>query len=593
MKIRSVYIDGLHNTNNKKYEFNEITYLFGPNGAGKSTVLHAIQYALLGYIPGTAKNSREALLRHSPKGSIDIILTIEDDDNNVISIERKADSKGTKLITTPENYDITEVVSNIELPIFNFNEFINQTANKLKDYFIKNILPSQNDELDWRTILSNSIADCNFPNRDEIIDYGLELISSIEGDALEQVIRANNLFKDEQSFNKSELKRLQGSIDSLIYYDDYSGPSDLQAIDSELLSLNAFRDELIKYESALEAQAGTREKISKLQEELSKITIDMNEGNNLKDKIDAHYKDLEIYKAKKLEYTEAKNRLVPIVDGEGVCPYTQQSCSSISEQIPSIKAEIKSYNDKLRDIIIRGNKCVQEIQDLTAQYEAFNKKLSSYNNIKDSISILEDSLSNTAQKPNIDKTASELTIEIDRLRGLRSKLEANIQYNSIIDNITKLKYEAELRGQAISSWVKTTDVNGLQTTLMVKPFEELADNMTDIIRKMYKKDDIVAKFNISGKANSFTFGLIRNGTYIPYDLLSSGEKCLYTLALMICITNTNKSPLRLMICDDMFDHLDSATIENTFTTLKKINDIQFIFAGVKDCKNATDVMINL
>jgi hypothetical protein len=48
-----------------------------------------------------------------------------------------------------------------------------------------------------------------------------------------------------------------------------------------------------------------------------------------------------------------------------------------------------------------------------------------------------------------------------------------------------------------------------------------------------------------------------------------------------------------MICDDMFDHLDSATIENTFTTLKKINDIQFIFAGVKDCKNATDVMINL
>lgn len=593
MKIRSVYIDGLHNTNNKKYEFNEITYLFGPNGAGKSTVLHAIQYALLGYIPGTAKNSREALLRHSPKGSIDIILTIEDDDNNMISIERKVDSKGTKLITTPENYDITEVISNIELPIFNFNEFINQTANKLKDYFIKNILPSQNDELDWKAILSNSIADCNFPNRDEIIDYGLELISSIEGDALEQVIRANNLFKDEQSFNKSELKRLQGSIDSLIYYDDYSGPSDLQAIDSELLSLNAFRDELIKYESALEAQAGTREKISKLQEELSKITIDMNEGTNLKDKIDARSKDLEIYKAKKLEYTEAKNRLVPIVDGEGVCPYTQQSCSSISEQIPSIKAEIKSYNDKLRDIILRGNKCVQEIQDLTAQYEAFNKKLSNYNNIKDSISILEDSLSTIAQKPNIDKTTSELTDEIDRLRELRSKLEANIQYNSIIDNITKLKYEAELRGQAISSWVKTTDVNGLQTTLMVKPFEELANNMTDIIRKMYKKDDIVAKFNISGKANSFTFGLIRNGTYIPYDLLSSGEKCLYTLALMICITNTNKSPLRLMICDDMFDHLDSVTIENTFTTLKKINDIQFIFAGVKDCKNATDVMINL
>jgi DNA repair exonuclease SbcCD ATPase subunit len=128
---------------------------------------------------------------------------------------------------------------------------------------------------------------------------------------------------------------------------------------------------------------------------------------------------------------------------------------------------------------------------------------------------------------------------------------------------------------------------------MIKPFEELADNMTDIIRKMYKKDDIVAKFNISGKANSFTFGLIRNGTYIPYDLLSSGEKCLYTLALMICITNTNKSPLRLMICDDMFDHLDSTTIESTFDILGTINDIQFIFAGVKPCKNAEKYILKI
>jgi hypothetical protein len=60
---------------------------------------------------------------------------------------------------------------------------------------------------------------------------------------------------------------------------------------------------------------------------------------------------------------------------------------------------------------------------------------------------------------------------------------------------------------------------------------------------------------------------------------------------MICIVNNGKSPLKVLLCDDMFDHLDQNAIESTFTTLKEINDIQFIFAGVKYCDNAKDIMI--
>ena len=52
MKIKSVYIDGLHTVHDKTYTFEDITYLHGRNGAGKSTILNAIQFALLGYIPG-------------------------------------------------------------------------------------------------------------------------------------------------------------------------------------------------------------------------------------------------------------------------------------------------------------------------------------------------------------------------------------------------------------------------------------------------------------------------------------------------------------------------------------------------------------
>ena len=136
--------------------------------------------------------------------------------------------------------------------------------------------------------------------------------------------------------------------------------------------------------------------------------------------------------------------------------------------------------------------------------------------------------------------------EIAAVNDSKMKLAANLRYNATIDTITQKKYETELQGKALANWVKKTDTNGLQTTLMLKPFDELASKMTEYIKQMYGNDSLKAHFNVSTKANSFSFGLIRNGVYIPYDLLSSGEKCLYTLALMICITDNSKSPLKLI-----------------------------------------------
>ena len=163
MRIKSIYIDGLHNASNKTYQFGDIVYIFGNNGAGKSTILQAIQYALLGYIPGTAKNSKEALLRHSPKGYIDVRLVVSYLGEDV-TIQRKVSSAGNKLTTMPDGFDIASIISDIEVPIFNFNEFVGQTANKLKEYFIQHILPTTNGELDWKQILTESIIDCNCNN---------------------------------------------------------------------------------------------------------------------------------------------------------------------------------------------------------------------------------------------------------------------------------------------------------------------------------------------------------------------------------------------------------------------------------------------
>lgn len=596
MKIKSIYIDGLHNAINKTYNFGDIVYLFGHNGAGKSTILQAIQLALLGYIPGTARNSKEAILRHSPKGDITVKLTFDDG----LTLERRLLPGGSRLIVNPEeDFDISAITKELELPIFNFNEFVGQTANKLKEYFIKNILPTTNGTLNWNQLLTESIIDCNFEDRNSMVEYGLSLISNLDGEILDQVIQANMLFKNEQSFNKSEIQRLQNTIDSLIYYDDYVGSTNLAEINSTLLSLGALRDQLIRYNSACEATKSASEELAHLNQDIA----DMG-GSNAYDELNAKLSQF------KQEYNELSQLISnkqnalsalratdatadSIIQSKGICPYTNESCKSIVAKIDDIRnesvkrkarnlelsKEIEANSTKLNELHVSIRKCESSINDF----------LTTWNRVV----TLEKTMQDLPQKPETDKTVFDLDQDISALTESKNKLEANIRYNETIETITKLKYEAELKGQALSNWVKKTDTNGLQTTLMIKPFDELAEGMTGYIQQMYGNSDLKAHFNISNKANSFSFGLVRNGVYIPYDMLSSGEKCSYSLALMICIINNSKSPLKLLLLDDAFDHLDSTSIENTFVTLKNIPNIQFILAGVKECTNAQDILIDV
>jgi DNA repair exonuclease SbcCD ATPase subunit len=598
MKIKSVYIDGLHNAVNKTYEFGDIVYIFGHNGAGKSTILQAIQFALLGYIPGTNK-TKDAILRHSPKNNISVKVTLLDGDNE-IDVQRNINKNGNFKTVVPETYDIDSIIKDLELPIFNFNEFVGQTANKLKEYFIKNILPTVDNVLDWEKILSDSIADCNFEDKDEILKYGMSLIPEIDdtGEILNQVIQANAKFKEEQSFNKSEIQRLQNTIDSLIYYDDYVGPTDVNKINSELLSLGALRDQMLRYESARQSLDANKTKLDSLKDRFDTLGGDEGYRYLVDTSLPAEKAEredlivnIERCKTKYAQLKSSYDADAKIIASKGICPYTQKSCEPLLSQTEELAA-----NNELRNIdILELQGDISKLEHEKDEYDRNIKNtealISEYDMLYGQISALEQSLSALPDKPNTDKTLIELNAEIDRLTEDKSKLQANLRYNATIEDLTNMKYETELQSTALTAWIKATDTNGLQTSLMQKPFEDLADTMTKYIQQMYGNSDLKAHFNVESKANSFSFGLIRNGVYIPYDMLSSGEKCLYTLALMICIVNNNSSPLKVMLLDDAFDHLDSNAIESTFATLKNVSGIQFIFAGVKECSNAADIVL--
>ena len=598
MKLKSIYIDGLHNAVDKTYEFNDLVYFFGRNGAGKTTVLNAIQLGLLGYIPGTAKNSREALLRHSRAEKI-VVRLVLDDNGNLITIERKYDSKSGKTTVIPEDFDIQSVISDIELPIFNFNEFVGQTANKLKDYFIQNILPETNGKLDWRELLKSGLFNITSDNMEELLNYGMNLIAYLptSDSMLDQVIAANKRFKEEQTYYKAELSRLQATVDSLIYYSDYVGPKDLNELDTKLLSLGAIRDSLLRYESALRTVEHGVVELNLAESKLldmggtaqyQELTKSLNSNKAQYDEILRQMKDLEIsINACK----DKRANLQKMLTGGCKCPYTKDICTSMD--ISAIEAQMSELGIKLDTDSTNWHILNDQLSALKDKINQQSSTASEFIGIQNRIEALRRSLATLPEKPNTDKTLQEIDIEIQKYSEDRDKLKANIAYETTIENITKLKYKSELNSAALAAWIKLTDTNGLQTTLAEKPFENLADRMTSYIQTMYGNTDLKAKFNLSTKANSFSFGLVRNAKYISYDQLSSGEKCLYTLALMLCIIDNSKSPLKLMLCDDMFDHLDSVAVENTFSALKNIPDIQFILAGVKECHNAEEVMIRL
>lgn len=583
MKLTTVDIVGMHKISHATIDINNVIYFYGPNGSGKSTILQAIQLGLLGYIPGTAK-TKTAIFSHANNDKMSIKITF--DDNSYIFrewVRSGADIQYTEDISS----DLNDILKNLSIPILDINALLDLSANKLKDWFIS-FLPKTNLHIDWSYVIRTEAGmsdDSAFMA--ELYDDGFRAGNS----GVECVRTFNAAMKERQSVLKADIARLQSTLQSLVYYDDVDMSLDIDALQMrKKLLLDDIKALIAKREACL-ANEKALDEINKLKK-LIDITCTLEQFeyyNTIVDErssYDVKLSDLENQLSaldnKKLELNM---QAASLNHGDGgVCPYTNETCQTAldairrnDEVILNIQKEIFDIEDKtmslkaLRDGILQRAKALDtQIQSIRYCYDHLNYMKSTLKDVNEDISTIKAWIADTE-------------VKLNDVQDMIGRYLANQKYEELSADLAVEKLKAEQNLDIVKKLIKRTDVNGLQQELMDCSFTSFAQACSGHVVKFFGDSSRSLQFNLSSKANSFSFGLKTKDTYVPYELLSSGEKCLVILSVLLNISKRNSIPILLV--DDFLDHLDEDRAAKCFDALCEITDTQVIIAGVKPCNS--------
>ena len=601
MKIAEISIQGMHNVEDKTYTLSDLNYLFGNNGAGKSTVMQALQLAILGYIPGTDKN-KTAIFRHA-NGKI-MRVSVKFDTGDIIS--RTYKNVGTAIQADISNtIDPEQILADIELPIFNFNEFSDMTANKLKDWFI-NFLPDYNMPFDWIKELADVAPQITKENLTASLGAVSETINAPIS-LLEKARELNTICKSNVSIYKNEVSRLTSTMQSLVHYDDFDTALS-EADVNEYIRINDMvlqdvRRKMSVYkqnENAIKTLAEIKNRIGCSSSEdfdkrITELEAKASEWQIKASESEAEMKSLSEKIANLKAEIHAEDK---ILSSNGICPFTNSACHDMQTNIESAKIHVEACNTELKELNLKYTEVSAENKTANQQAQIIRTSISSISNDRKLFETLsatvDESLANESLTDLINKE-TELVNDINAKRDIIVKIKANQQYDSLKATISKDIFNAEELLELNKAWDKFTGVNGIQSKIMEAPFELFSDSITKYLVKFFGDATLKAAFKVGEKANSFSFGLKRNGAYFDFDLLSSGEKCMYTLSLLLAIVENAKSELKLVMIDDLLDHLDDNRISDVFTTLYNCTDTQVLLAGVKPCthENADNFVIRI
>lgn len=586
--LKSVRLINFKSFDNLYLKFDSnVIYLNGPNGSGKSTIIEGIQLALLGYIPGHSKKLQD-IFRFSSNNHIMEVSVSYEVNGSEFNVKRRYENTGGKISCIIDKFDIDDVLSsfdpNIELPVFNFKEFLQLSSNKQKQWLLDFIQNSDEKyNIDWETEIEDAIFKNNL-----IPDEGLvnELISEFDNEIDPDLLKSYNLeikdrISEEKSIQSSSEKTLQETELSLLEYPSNT-VTDTSSISDKLYCLTEKLSKLKYSKKILEENYHINEKLKGYKDLPYKMTSDetyIETSKEIKDILKSLYDKKERLEEINNQINSLKHNLLSSDYGDK-CPIIHEPC----EQLCKYRATVEEENIKLQRTVanleIEKSKLLEEISSLKDSLNDKNKQLENISNRyleRDSLLKSLILLDENVDQVSIDRDLSELEKEVSELQ---STLNLAIEYRSLLELSKKMetqKLQSKIRLDILKVVDKLTGPNGLQSKLGSSSMVKFISNLSTDSKILYDGSEIYIDIE-NTKSNSFDFGIIKDSNKISFETLSSGEKCIYMIILLSNILKIS-STTKVLLVDDVFDHLDDENIKRIFDYTRNNKDIQYIFAG--------------
>lgn len=601
--VKSITVDGIHKVDHARYEFDQNTYICGPNGVGKSTILTAIQLALLGKIPGQPATNA-AIFRHANKPTMSVSLELNDDNNfvtitrswtmkrNSVSANLNVIENGMMLSDDDASAKISSIVGNASLPIYSFAEFTALSANKMKDWFSE-FLPTAKVDKNWIDVLTEAAPTSLAVDNDYITEIANKLPQPLTTDNIK---RANTYIKSCITAKKADIARLTSTIQSLTYYDELDNNQTEESISADINMLIADQQLANSYRVA----AAQNEAVNKLLADpkfanmANSVETDpeyielKNALTKLEETDHSLSNDLQKNSSEINAATAELSRCQKIIDSNGVCPYSNAACDSI---LKSAKERAYVLNDNLSVLKLKNSKVQDMLSEIRAKIEMYVARLTE---IKQRYAQYNELMSRRMPLPDITghllEDPSYYPAAIQQKTNELAQLRANTRYNTLMNDLTKEKYISEIELNCLKAWDTITGPNGLPTQMLTDQFNHLAVKISELMEVNPLMMRSTATFNLSSDSNTFSFGIIRDGKYIPFDLLSTGEQCVFFVAFIDVLQSESSSQLKLILIDDLLDHLDAAKFDAFIDSSMPACSSQIIAAGVRNVSDRSGIL---
>lgn len=277
-----------------------------------------------------------------------------------------------------------------------------------------------------------------------------------------------------------------------------------------------------------------------------------------------------------LEHVKAKE-----TETQKVINSKEKQISEAQGLVNNIKSEISNLNNQKREKYTVAKNVQESNDEINKQIAALEQKKATLNNEatlktgKHDLYVSElEKLENEPIVPVPDLDVTKLQIQglNGQINALKTKIKEQSDSRNTLINMQESMLEnaeAEHKYNAMTNLAEELGPKGIQGEILkggLEPLKEKIQANFDILKIEYPFEFKTE----SDRGNEiFEFGWVRDGEFVSFDTLSTGERMMVLLAVLTALLQKGNAGVRLLILDEI-QSLDDVRFKKTLEGLKAL-----------------------